>query len=196
MPDRIVINGLACHIPNGVGPSAFGLIPAPPCPLELDVTIDLRPDVVPRCVDEDEMEGLGVNYSSVSKGIYALLTDKSRMWQHPSDLLLAVASVPLLLPAVNGVSVRATMRRGLLQAKAAQYTRYFNCTRSGKSSSGPMSCTIKDLSVNCVIGLHPHERAERQRLECDISVTHSIEHIWSHKDLADCAYDVSLMCLD
>ncbi|CAK9785732.1 Dihydropteroate synthase [Cutaneotrichosporon oleaginosum] len=187
MPDRITVAALSCHLAHGVGPSAFGLTPPPPCPIELELDIDLLPTVVPHCVDEDDMRGLGVNYSSVSKAVYAAVADPARVWPNPSAILREAAIVALRLPAVAGVTVRARLPRALLQAQSADYTQYFPRVTS-PASMPPPTCTIRDLRVACVIGLHSHERAERQRLEADITVDGYEPKGWSHRDLADQAF--------
>jgi dihydroneopterin aldolase/2-amino-4-hydroxy-6-hydroxymethyldihydropteridine diphosphokinase/dihydropteroate synthase len=189
MPDRITVAALSCHLAHGAGPSAFGLTPPPPCPLELELDIDLLPNVVPHCVDEDDMKGLGVNYSSVSKAVYAAVADPARVWVNPSAILREAAVVALKLPAVAGVTVRARLPRALLQAQSADYTQYFPRATSPHSLPPP-TCTIRDLRVACVIGLHPHERAERQRLEADITVDGYETEGWSHRALADQAFKV------
>lgn len=188
MPDRITVSGLTCHLAHGVGPSAFGLSPPPPAAVILDVDIDLHPHIVPASVHEDDMPTLGVNYSSVSKAIYALVSDASRTWARPAELLDAAAAVPLALPAVAGVTVRATLPRALLHAQAAEYARSYS---KAMASAGDVECTIRDLRVATVIGLHPHERSERQRLETDVQVSGVGEQAWAHKDVADASVDVS-----
>ncbi|GMK59009.1 hypothetical protein CspeluHIS016_0700240 [Cutaneotrichosporon spelunceum] len=187
MTDRITVAGLSCHLAHGAGPSAFGLTSPPPCPLELDLDIDLLPGVVPHCVDEDDMAGLSVNYSSVSKAVYAALTDPKRVFADPSTILREAAMVVLRLPAVAGVTVRARLPRALLQAQSADYSQYFSRNGPSPALAAP-TCTIRDLRVACVIGLHPHERAERQRLEADITVDGYEFREWSHRDFADQAF--------
>ncbi|KAL1412473.1 trifunctional dihydropteroate synthetase [Vanrija albida] len=182
--DRISVTALSCHLAQGLGPSAFGLSPPPPCPVELDIDISLAPEVVPHCVDEDDMQGLGVNYSSVSKAVYAALM--TRAFSRPSELLDAVAAVPLALKAVSSVRVTARLPRALLPAQSAEYARSFT-----PAAAGPISCTLRDLRASCIVGLHPHERAERQRLEADITVTGPGvgAESWSHKAVADAAFE-------
>jgi dihydroneopterin aldolase len=54
-------------------------------------------------------------------------------------------------------------------------------------------CEIKDLRVSAVVGLHPHERGERQRLELDLKVRFKGGFgKWDHKAIQDIAMDVSL----
>lgn len=143
------------------------------------------------------MAGLGVNYSSVSKAVYALLTS-GRAWTSPAQLIDAVATVPLALPAVKAVTIRAALPRALLTARAADYSRtYINPSPTPKAISvadatlNSDSATIRDLQVNTIIGLHPHERAEKQRLEVDVSVR-PLGKTFDHKKVADQTYDVSL----
>ena len=65
--DNITVRSLSVQLPHGLGPSAFGLVSPPPCPISVTLAIHLRPDVVPSCVSADTMSGLGVNYSAVTK---------------------------------------------------------------------------------------------------------------------------------
>jgi len=141
------------------------------------------------------MSGLGVNYSSVSKAVYALL--HSRAWSHPTQILDAAASVTLSLPAVKSASMSARLPRALLHAQSAIYARTYTNpsptpkeTTVDKCTKGPLDATIEDLRLSCVIGLHPHERAEKQRLEVDIT-SRNVADGWSHKAVADCALEVS-----
>lgn len=190
MPDRITVSELSCQLGHGAGPSAFGLTPPPPCPLELTLEIDLLPGVVPHCVDEDDMKGLGVNYSSVSKAVYAAVADPNRVFASPSEILREAANVALRLPAVAGVNVRAHFPRALLQAQSANYALYYPRV-TPESLLPPPTCMLKDIRVSCVVGLHPHERADRQRLEADIAVEHYDVHGWNHRALAEEAFTVS-----
>lgn len=202
MPDRISLTQLSLHLPSGLGPSAFGLVPPPPCPLLLDIDLDLAPHVVPASVGEDTMSGLGVNYSSVSKAVYAAIS--ARHFSSAPELLRAAASAafgPRETP-VTAVNVRATLPRALLYADAAVYEQRFTGAREGQPGSGegyaraqpqgPLTFTARNLATNAVIGLHPHERAERQRLEADVRVCG-----WTgsggHKAFADGAFEVSLV---
>lgn len=178
-PDVICVQDLAAHI-LGAGPSAFGLA-ALPCPVEITLTIELDPAVVPN--DADSMPGLGVNYSSVSKGVYAAVSGRS--FANPAAILATAARVPLALEAVTAVDVKAVLPRALLHGVCA-YERRFE--RGGVM--GGLRGGFKGLGVNTIIGLHPHERAEKQRLEVDVAVS-NVPDGWEHKAFADSAYKVS-----
>ena len=57
---------------------------------------------------------------------------------------------------------------------------------------GGRECEIKDLRVSAIVGLHPHERGERQRLELDLKVRFKDGFgNWDHKAIQDIAMDVS-----
>lgn len=176
MPDVISVNSLTAHI-AGAGPSAFDLDPLP-CPVEITLRIELDPSVIPN--DADSMPGLGVNYSSVSKAVYAAVSGKS--FANPAEILNVAAKVPLELQAVKSVDVKATLPRALLQGKCS-YERRFGVQQS------PLRCNVDDMALSTVIGLHPHEREEKQRLEADITVD-GVEEGWKHKAFADDAYKV------
>jgi dihydroneopterin aldolase/2-amino-4-hydroxy-6-hydroxymethyldihydropteridine diphosphokinase/dihydropteroate synthase len=132
------------------------------------------------------MSGLGVNYSSVSKSIYALLTRPSRVWSKAEEVLEAVGGVVMAQEAVESVDIKVEVPRGLLHAQSVMYTQSFST-----KGRGEVKMKIKDLRITCVIGLHPHERAENQRLEVDLELEG-----WGgmgHKAFTDYAYSVSVM---
>lgn len=183
MPDVIAVNQLAAHI-LGAGPSAFGLA-ALPSPVEITLRIELEDSVVPN--DADSMPGLGVNYSSVSKAVYAAVSGKS--FANPAAILSTAARVPLALEAVKAVEVRAVLPRALLQGTCA-YERRYESLGEGRSTQGELRGRVEGMSVTTVIGLHPHERAEKQRLEVDVAVS-DVPEGWGHKAFADDAYKVS-----
>lgn len=183
MPDVIAVNQLAAHI-LGAGPSAFGLA-ALPSPVEITLRIELDPTVVPN--DADSMPGLGVNYSSVSKAVYAAVSGES--FANPAAILSTAARVPLALEAVKAVEVRAVLPRALLQGTCA-YERRYERLGEGRSREGELRGRVEGMGVTTVIGLHPHERAEKQRLEVDVGVS-DVPEGWGHKAFADDTYKVS-----
>lgn len=180
--DTISINDLQIHLINGLGASAFGLSTPPPCPISLTLHIRLKDGIVSE--DEDSMLGLGVNYSAVSKEVYATLSDRYTTWPGPLELMQSAASVPLALEAVLAVDVRLELPRALLHARSAVYGASFG------SSRGEVTMEISALQTACVIGLHPHERAERQRLEVDLRFRGWKEGL-GHRRVADIALKVS-----
>lgn len=204
-PDRIRISDLQLHLPHGLGPSAFGLVPAPPCPALLSLEIELDDSVVPSCTTDDTMGGLGINYSSTSKALIALC--EGRAWSAPEELVRAASSVPLQLDVVRSVRVRLELPKALLPARAAVYSALFargqmsgldTDGRGGSDGSGGASraeaeweCEVKDLRVRTIIGLHPHERQMRQWLEVDVGVQ-GYAAGWDHRLFAEGVYDVSV----
>lgn len=186
MSDRITISQLYIHLPNGLGPSAFGLSTPPPCPILLDITIHLKPHIIPLVATHDSMASLGVNYSSVSKSIYAKLTGPTQKFEKPGEVLEIAAGCVLALDSVRAVDVGIMLPKGVLHAESVGY-------RAVYTSEGVVMdkvFEIKGLKVACVIGLHPHERQEKQRLEVDL-VVRAHEHDingsgdWDHKSLHD-----------
>lgn len=182
-PDVICVNNLSAHI-LGAGPSAFGL-DALPCPVEITLRIELDDSVVPN--DADSMPGLGVNYSSVSKAVYAAVSGRS--FPNPAAILSTAARVPLALEAVKAVDVRAVLPRALLNGTCA-YERRFDRNGSTTGHKGQLNGRVEGLGVNTIIGLHPHERRDRQRLELDVQVS-DVPEGWGHRAFADEAYKVS-----
>lgn len=189
--DKITVRSLSVQLPHGLGPSAFGLVSAPPCPISVTLAIHLRPDVVPSCVSADTMSGLGVNYSAVTKAIYAVLADPSRTWGSPAEIVRAAGTIPLELDAVESVDVEVEMPRALLHAQSAVYGAKFS---RGQERGEGWTVKIRGLGVACVVGLHPHEMGERQRLEVDLEVkgwNEDEQESFLHKELADEALRVS-----
>lgn len=186
-PDTITISSLTLHLPHGLGPSAFHLTPSPPCPALLSLTIHLVPNSVSATAAGDSMAGLGVNYSSVSKAVYALANDAEKVWSGPWELMRAVSAIPLGFDDVQSVDIRLGLPKALLHALEAVYKASY--AKNGQETG--RSCTIRDLKVVCIVGLHEHERKEKQRLELDVKVRGGDWNVWGHKGFADEVYDVS-----
>ncbi|ORY21159.1 Dihydropteroate synthase-like protein [Naematelia encephala] len=187
MPDTIKISDLSLPILNGVGPSAFNLSPAPPCPVSITVEARLNAQVVPACVGEDNMSGLGVNYSSLSKDIIASVSPPDLHFASVADLIELTGRRALVLGPENVDSVRVTveMPKASLVADKVIYSAVFSHTiPEGKE----WTCQVKDVRVMALIGLHPHERKEKQRLECDVLVEGYADRVFKHKEFADEVY--------
>lgn len=188
MSDTISIHNLSVHLPKGLGPSAFNLDPAPPCPALISLDIHLNPKVVPSCVGEDTFSGLGVNYSNTSKAIYALATGDT-VWEKAEDFMIAIAKIPLGLGRENveSVVVRVELPRAVLTAQSVFYSASFD---HDTIEGDGWRCGLKDVRVRCIVGLHPHERREKQWIECDAFVEGLREVGWGHKRLGDEVYEV------
>ncbi|WVQ71053.1 dihydropteroate synthase [Cryptococcus sp. DSM 104548] len=184
--DTINISSLAVHLPKGLGPSAFHLTPPPPCPVSISLTIHLFPGSVKATSEGDDMAGLGVNYSAVSKAVYALAGNQEKVWSNAWELMEGVSRIPLELPDVRSVDVRIGLPRALLHAMEAVYAATY--TKAGGLVEESRSSEIKDLKVVCVVGLHPHERMEKQRLEVDVKAYGCDWNAWGHKGFADQVY--------
>lgn len=99
-------------------------------------------------------------------------------------MLEAIAGVPLLLESVASVEVTVELPRALLHAQSVVYGATF-----GAGEVRSLKMEIRDLRVSCIIGLHPHERKEKQRLEVDL-VIEPYKSTMDHKALADAALEV------
>lgn len=187
MNGSIIISDLQIHLANGLGPSAFGLSNPPPCPISLTLEMILEEGII--SADEDTMLGLGVNYSSVSKAIYANLSDTSKTFSSPREVGEVVAAIPLALSAVKSVQVKIELSRAILHAHSAIYTASID--RMGMRNE---KMKINGLQVACIIGLHPHEKAERQRLEVDLLLGGWDEGI-GLKRISDLTYTVCISFL-
>jgi dihydroneopterin aldolase/2-amino-4-hydroxy-6-hydroxymethyldihydropteridine diphosphokinase/dihydropteroate synthase len=128
------------------------------------------------------MASLGVNYSSVSKTIYAQLIDGTRTFKKPEEVMEVAAGVALAIDCVESVTVRLKLPRAVLHAQEVRYSATW--TRGGTIKE--RECEIKDLRVSAVVGLHPHERGEKQRLELFKGGFGE----WDHKAIQDIAMDV------
>jgi dihydroneopterin aldolase/2-amino-4-hydroxy-6-hydroxymethyldihydropteridine diphosphokinase/dihydropteroate synthase len=208
--DCITIPDLAIHLPSGFGSaySAFNLPQSPACAITLSLRIDLHDGIIQG--DDDTMLGLGVNYSTVNKQIYALVTSAStpatpRQWDGHEELMRQVAAIPLALEAVKGVQVGLTLDRASLYAKSVVYTLYFNAVEQGDREGAERvegdgsSVECRDIDVICIIGLHPHERRDRQRLICDLKVEPDVPGLSTQGLVADavevCANLATFVCL-
>lgn len=137
------------------------------------------------------MAGLGVNYSSVSKAIYALANNPEKVWSGPWELMRAVSAIPLESDEVQSVDIRLGLPKALLHALEAVYKASY--AKNGEVTD--KSCTIRDLKVVCIVGLHEHERKEKQRLELDVKVSRCDWTVWGHKGFADEVYEVGCAAL-
>lgn len=190
MSDTITVADLELQLPNGLGPSAFGL-PAGSvaCPVSLSLQLNLHPSCVPTSVSSDTMSALSVNYFSVSQMVYHLLIDdRERLWTGPRELGDAVAQAVLdTVQGVQSLCLTVALPKALLHAQAAVYA--LSYSRSGLEDA---KATIKGLKVPTVIGLLDHERLERQWLDFDLTARFdTLFESWDHKAFADYAREVS-----
>lgn len=189
MPDYIEISSLSSlHLPDGLGPSAFGLSPAPPCPVSVSLRIHLNDQVVPSCLFDDTMGGLGINYSSVSKEIIKLTNSHS--WSNPRELMVGISRIPLDLTdkVVERVEVTLELPKASLSAKSIWYSAVFD---HDQLDGRAWRCDLRGIRVKTIIGLHPHEREERQWIEVDVGVNGYDEDRWDHRIAAEDIYAVS-----
>jgi dihydroneopterin aldolase/2-amino-4-hydroxy-6-hydroxymethyldihydropteridine diphosphokinase/dihydropteroate synthase len=150
--------------------------------------MNLHPILIPLVASSDTMASLGVNYSSVSKTIYAHLSDRGRTFKKPEEVMEVAAGVALAIDCVESVIINLKLPRAVLHAQEVRYSATW--TRGGVIKG--RECEIKDLRVSAVVGLHPHERGERQRLELDLKVRFKDGFgEWDHKAIQDIAMDVS-----
>lgn len=200
MSDRVTISSLAVHLAGGLGPSAFNLDPPPPCPVGITLDCTLVASCVPSCAANDTMSNLGVNYSALSKAVYARVSDSTRVFASPAELLREVADEALALDAVHSAEVVIDLPRAVLHAQSVRYGGTFSRSSAwigavpstSKAQGSQAWCELRTLQVACVIGLHPHERKERQRLEVDARVSGDYDGgPWSHKAFADAVFEVS-----
>jgi dihydroneopterin aldolase/2-amino-4-hydroxy-6-hydroxymethyldihydropteridine diphosphokinase/dihydropteroate synthase len=185
LKDTIRISELALHLPSGAGPSSFGLVPPPACPAVVSLEIQVQDKVIPSCTADDTFGGLGPNYSAISKAIIAHVG--SQEWRSPEALLRGIVTVPLDLDVVELVRATLQLPKASLVARSITYSAMFSPTcRNGEQ----WRCTINDIHVKAVVGLHPHERARRQALELDVGIQ-GHEEEYQPRRLAEHVHDVS-----
>ena len=183
--DTITISSLSLHLSKGLGPSAFSLTPPPPCPAIITLDIRLVDEVVPSCSNNDAFGGLGINYSSISKEIIALSNTQS--WDTPHDLLRDVSSLVTQHDVVDSVSMSLRLPRASLAADAIVYSAYFS---RSMIKGDRWKCKVDNLQCRTVVGLHPYEQQQRQRLELDVEVEGYDLESWNHVKFADTIYEV------
>jgi dihydroneopterin aldolase len=188
-PDQIKISCLTVHLP---------------CPITITLNLSLAPHVISHSTSSDTFTNLGVNYSTVSKTIYALVHSRAtstngdvgeEVWNDAGELIEAVGKKALEFDGVVGVQVVVDLPRGSLVG-LARYGATFGHVSGGKEAEG-WFCEIVDMKVMALIGLHPHERTTRQPLESDLCLTGTKNTVIGiHGQLGKVAYDVcpSLSC--
>lgn len=182
--DTIHISKFSLHLPDGAGPSAFGLEPPPPCLALASLEIQVNDAVIPSCTADDTFGGLGINYSGISKAIIALIG--SRSWNSPEDLLKGIASVPLGLAVVTSISIQLELPKASLLAESIIYSAKFEPNHTEGTGWG---CRINNMRIRTVVGLHPYEQTKKQPLEFDIAVQ-SYQGSYQPRLLAEQAYEV------
>ena len=198
--DKIHINNLQLQLPNGLGSSAFSLHPAPPCPASLSLTVTLSPDVIPSCVANDTQCGLGVDYSSLSKGIQRLTLEKN--WDGPHELLMAVGEKVIENEVIEGVEVQLVLPRASLIAQSIGYSATFMAFSSKVTTpkSGPRRPAtgtqwtghIRGIRCMTIVGLRDYERKEKQWLEVDVMVKDYEQSSWDHLSFSKTVLQVGM----
>ena len=197
--DKIHISDLSLHVPDGLGPSAFNLLPAPPCPANLSLTVSLRSDVIPSCVGNDTQGGLGVDYSSLSRDIQRLSSEAK--WDGPHELLEAIGKKVLENEVVKGVQAVLELPRASLIAQSIIYSTTFTSPLSRpapskrdlrpEASGNRWKCRVKGVRCMTIIGLRDYERKEKQWLEVDVTVEDYEQASWDHLSVTKSVHQVS-----
>lgn len=187
----IGIEKLYIPLEQGIGFSAFSLANQP-CYILLSLVCHLRPECLQPSAENggllDDWDCLGigksVNYSALGKALYSTLSNigKTEDMQDIASLSSLARKAAEIAAGDYSASLKAvevTIERpkALLFADSVSVHRKFAVTAS--QTEGPPeyslddlehSLTIQDLRVDAVIGLHPHEREEQQRLAIDIEL--------------------------
>jgi dihydroneopterin aldolase len=195
----INITDLIIHLPNGFGLSAFSL-PNQPCQLLVTLTCHLLPhclepssNIVQGVSDDWDTLGLGksVNYSALSKSLTKRLgnaVEQEDVKSLEGLVQVAVQHVAEESPSsLDRIDVRIERKRALLFSENVEvyssvkvgYPSPHLAPSSSPSSLPPTytaletltkTIRINNIQVDTIVGLNPHERLEKQRLEVDIEV--------------------------
>ena len=194
----ITITDLLITLPGGIGLSAFSL-PGQPCQVLVSVTCHLLPHCLePSPADKDgvvddwDTLGLGksVNYSALGKSLSRRLTEAGSGQEvgvrSLEDLLqVAVQHVAEEYPSsLHRVDVRIERKRALLFSEAVSVfgsvDLLYPSSISGSTANIPPNHTtlftrawslkIHGIQADTIVGLNPHERLEKQRLELDVEL--------------------------
>jgi len=191
----ITINDLLLVLPQGIGLSAFSLS-AQPCQVLVSVTCHLLPHCLKPSVsnkdgvsDDWDTLGLGksVNYSALSKSLLKRLSEategQDERVESLEDLVeVAVSHCAAESPSsLERIDVKVERRRALLfsDSVSVQTTAVVEYPQACKDGTFPdhiglrtrnRTIKINGIQADTIIGLNPHERLERQRLEMDLEV--------------------------
>jgi dihydroneopterin aldolase/2-amino-4-hydroxy-6-hydroxymethyldihydropteridine diphosphokinase/dihydropteroate synthase len=222
----ITINDLLVVLPQGIGLSAFSL-PAQPCQILVSVTCHLLPHCLKPSVsnkdgvsDDWDTLGLGksVNYSALSKSLLKRLNEATiehdERVQSLEDLVEVIVShcAAESPSSLERIDVKVERRRALLFSESVSvhtsviveypqaleeetFPDYVGLRTSNRTFK------INGIQADTIIGLNPHERLEKQRLEMDLEVDlgklfglggNSSELAFDYKSLGQTALQVRL----
>jgi dihydroneopterin aldolase len=190
----ISINQLLIPLSTGIGLSPFSL-PSQPCHILLTVRSHLLPHCLkPSSTDEhgviDDWDTLGlgksVNYSALGKVLYkevasACEQGKVRSLEELADFVAQLCGKEYP-SSLQGLDIQVERPRALLFAESVLVQKSFTFQYPANTSSSTeppsfnnfrssgVSLQARNIQVETIIGLHPHERAENQKLELDVEI--------------------------
>jgi dihydroneopterin aldolase len=187
------INDLVIQLPFGLSLSSFSLPPPrAPCTVILSLSCHLLPSAIPASALVDDLPGdQSVNYSVLSKKVYRLVQEgKSscggngeRAWTSLEELGNAVTTLCIAEYGASLHTIDLTISRpkALLFSRSVSLSVQYTLATSSSSpypstgSKDPTSwqrtkneLSIDGMTVDCVLGLNPHERCEKQQIELDV----------------------------
>ena len=195
----ISIHELRIQLPRGIGHSAFSLRNQP-CEILVSVDCHLSPycfDPSKRPTsaaltgtdvgdDWDTFDlGKSINYSALSKLLVAETIKASEGSIGNVDGIISLETLLehlkiVCLDACPSSLIRLDIKierpRALLFSSSVSVETSVNVAYSSKEKDGLQvevskeTLTVRDISVDTIIGLHPHEREEVQKLEADVIV--------------------------
>lgn len=191
----IGITNLLITLPHGLGLSAFSL-PAQPCTILLSLTCHLKPaclrpsDTNGGLRDDWDALGIGksVNYSALGKTLGAVLGDPDADAEIASLAGIARRAAEVAARAgdyahsLERIDVTVVRPKAVLFADSVSVERRFRvrvvppeqgaaaADADAELEEESHALVIRDIRVDAVIGLHPHEREEQQRLVVDVEL--------------------------
>lgn len=140
-----------------------------------------------------------MNYSALGKTLGAVLGEEAVRSLARMARRAAEVAVEGYAESLEAIEVSVERPKALLFADSVVVRRRFRVSGSSTLEDERHQLVIQDLRVDAIIGLHPHEREEEQRLAVDIEVDmmrvpdELVEsgNGFDYKSLGRFAYDVS-----
>lgn len=164
-PDLIVVDGLAVHTTLGASHWPRPGVEAKLQPLVLSITV---PHSVTQASVSDNLDE-SVNYGSLCKVAEACAHQRGK-FSSVEELSEGIAqSCFETFRNVDEVRSRIEKRRALLHAQGAGISSVR--TRKGKGEVVGDTYFVRELELSTIIGLHPWERVETQKLRVNLEWT-------------------------
>lgn len=158
--DKVHINGL--RFETVVGLDAWHR-PGKSQPVELSVHLmPASTHGLEQAAQEDSV-AYTIDYGKLYKQLQTLFSQK---YDTVHQLYQAIRTI---LPPTRSWLINITLPKGILAAgKGLQLT--WNGSIDGSNASVMQIMTVSDIDCRCIVGVNPHERLEKQRLQISITI--------------------------